>query len=759
MDRNALVKGKEKPEKSNWRCVMGRDNLMKKSVLIAAITAIASVCAVPAFAQAVPTLDPLSIPKYVDPMVIPPAMPKTGLSRTDTGQFADYYEIGFRQFNQQVLPTGLPMTTVWGYGSIKYPATFNYPAFTIEAKVNKTVKVKWVNELVDVNGNFIPYSLPVDQTIHWANPPAGNAGRDFHGTDPAPYVGPVPMTVHVHGAHVKPEHDGHPLSWYLPAANDIPAGYATTGTHYDLNKQLSGYGAEWGPGFAIFDYPNDQRAATLWYHDHGFGITRVNVYMGSAGFYHLRGGPGDVVMTSAGRKAVLPYPAPNVNTKPGDRIYEIPIAIQDRSFNADGSLFFPDSRAFFDGFTGPYAPVTDIAPIHNPEFFGNTIVVNGKTWPYLQVEQRRYRFRLLNGCEARTVILQMDNALPFWQIGAEQGFLAAPVSLSQLLIGPAERSDVIVDFTTVPVGTNIILQNVGYDAPFNGTNIPADLANPLTTGQVMQFQVIARKGLDISTPPAQLVLPAITPKDVVTSTRQLSINELDSVVLPGIGPSVAFLGTTSFLPDGTPVGVPLMYSDIISETPLSGTTEMWEIYNFTVDAHPVHLHLVDFEVVNREVFDPLFGTVGTITPPEAWESGTKDTAVSYPGEILRVKAKYDKPGQFVWHCHIIDHEDNEMMRPYTVVPGPQDLPAAPTALRVSRAYTTAFLIWTDNSNNEKSFQVERGLAAIGPFTPVATVKAGTRFYTDKGLIKGTNYFYRVSAINNFGSSAYTNTAP
>ncbi|MFA6292866.1 MAG: multicopper oxidase domain-containing protein, partial [Victivallales bacterium] len=467
----------------------------------------------------------------------------------------------------------------------------------------------------------------------------------------------------------------------------------------------------------------------------------------------------DVVMTTAGGRAILPYPAPKVNSKQTDRLYEIPIAVQDRSFNLDGSLFYPDTRAFFDGFTGPYIPdpLSDISPIYNPEYFGNTIIVNGKTWPYFQVEQRRYRFRMLNGCTTRTLILQMDNGMPFWQIGSEQGFLPAPVSLTQLVMGSSERADVIVDFTNVPLGTNIMLQNVGPDEPFNGAPgfLPAD---PTTTGQVMQLRVIARRGVDISTPPNQLVLPARTPLPAPAVVRQLSLNELDSNIIPGVGPRITLLGPT-VITNGVPAGVPMNFDDPVTEKPLSGDTETWEIYNMTVDAHPVHLHQVAFEVVNREIFDPLYGTVGTIIPPAAWETGTKDTAYSYPGEILRIKAKFDVPGRFVWHCHIVDHEDNEMMRPMDIQPGPLDMPAAPTLLRVSRAYTMAFLSWQDNANNERAFNIERGLSALGPFAVIGTVPANTRFFMDRTLVKGTPYFYRVNATNNYGVSAYSNTAP
>jgi hypothetical protein len=217
------------------------------------------------------------------------------------------------------------------------------------------------------------------------------------------------MVTHVHGAHTTEESDGYAEAWYLPNANNIP-GYVqhTTGTFFDYFN--SKYNAGWGSGFATFTYPNDQPATTLWYHDHTLGMTRLNVYAGPAGYYLLRGGPHDMD---------LGYVSPGPGIDPFGEFTEIPIAIQDRSFNADGSLFYPDNRAFFEGLDPaqlqiPFIPdeacdglPSDVSPIWNPEFFGNMMVVNGQTWPFLEVEQRRYRFRFLNGCNSRFLVLKM----------------------------------------------------------------------------------------------------------------------------------------------------------------------------------------------------------------------------------------------------------------------------------------------------------------------------------------------------------------
>ena len=391
---------------------------------------------------------------------------------------------------------------------------------------------------------------------------------------------------------------------------------------------------------------------------------------------------------------MLPGPAPAEGDKfpPNKTYFEIPIAVQDRSFNQDGSLFYPNTREFFDGIEGPYMPGTDISPIWNPEFFGNCIMVNGNTWPFTNVEARRYRFRFLNGCDARFLILDWS-AIPgveVWQIGNEGGFLAAPVNLTALgntlLMGPAERADIIVDFTNVPPGS-WVLRNIGPDEPYGGgePGEEFEVADPATTGQVLAFNVGPALAPDPTTPPQFLTLPAIAPTPAATVTRPVALLEEMSMYFAD-APAAAMLGTVAGDPSAGPAPWTMnMWADEITENPAVGATEIWEFYNATPDAHPMHIHEVLFEVVDRQdIFvDEESHTVQVIPgslpiPPQPWETGFKDTVIAYPGQVTRVKTTFATPGQYVWHCHIVEHEDNEMMRPYRIGPEQPGQPLPPS---------------------------------------------------------------------------------
>jgi FtsP/CotA-like multicopper oxidase with cupredoxin domain len=736
------------------------------------------------------TLDPLTIPKYVTPLVIPPVMNNSG--------GANQYDIAVRQFQQQILPGGhwnavsaacaadptlctLPATTVWSYGPAGDPlpdssgipggaaglapapnSQFNYPAYTVENTVNVTTSVSWINDLKDpVTGAHLPHLLPIDQTLHWANPGtdciAGAPRTDCRGQSQQPYTGPVPIVTHVHGAHVGPESDGYPEAWWLPdpAGSDFtcvndPALADNVSTFVCQGRQANGYGGtntNVTPGQADFGYPNDQPSTTLWYHDHTLGMTRNNVYAGPAGFWLIREpGGGETGLLSGN----LPGPAPAAGQAvldlniPGNPvrggIREIPIVVQDRSFNADGSLFYPGDRAFFEGlnpkdlkipFIGDMNFPSDISPIWNPEAFFNTMVVNGVSWPSLEVAQAKYRFRMLNGCNSRFLNLSLfvvnaDGSLgaeiPMYQIGAEQSLLPAPVRVESgfkngapasdpqeaLLMGLAERADIIVDFAGLADGTRVRMINTAPDAPFGGfPDVPAD---PATSGQVMEFVVhAAYNGLSPTDPgpqpalgdndgsadatdPASLALSLPDPGDPAAApgpgsvVRDLALLEEESLdvcvrVKPNgdikalgnvrngpnflaecaaaggvpMAPKAAVLGT-----NGAGGGTVQLWSDPLAQNPALDATETWELWNWSADAHPIHLHLVKFKVQDRQAIG------GAVRPAEPTEAGWKDTVIAYPGEITRVKATFDVEGLYVWHCHIVEHEDNEMMVPYCV---------------------------------------------------------------------------------------------
>lgn len=587
-------------------------------------------------------LDPNLIPKYENQLLIPPVFKPTIVKDPITGkEISHNYTINMTQFKQQILPPEFPMTTVWGYeGFVSNPITGDpicfrsSPGATFEAIRDIPVNVQWVNNITK------PNFLPVDPTIHWANPngfpPPTPPFKEF----PPGYLlaqSPVPLVPHLHGGEVRSDSDGGPDSWF------------TAGEE------------EKGPGFLTsrYNYPNEQEPATLWYHDHSLGLTRLDVYAGLAGFYLLRD-PNNKI-------------APLLPSGP----YEIPIVIQDRSFNEDGSLLYPNKGV------NP-----NIHPYWVPEFFGNSIMVNGRVWPNLNVERRQYRFRFLNGSNARFYNLKLSNGQSFIQIGSDGGFLPFPVKLSELLIAPGERADVLIDFQKFDIGEMIILTN-DANSPFPNGDPP----DPDTVGQIMQFTVLDTPVVPPNKLPAKLNrIPTLTPN---VPKKVLTLNET-------LGPDGPIILTLN----GQKWGAP------ISELPIVGSTVEWELVNVTNDTHPIHVHLIQFQIVNRQDFDaaryqeewvklngepPLEHPTITLPvepflkgnpiDPDPNERGWKDTIRANPGQITKIRLRFApqdadprkaKPGVnlfpfdptfgpgYVWHCHILEHEDNEMMRPYKV---------------------------------------------------------------------------------------------
>jgi len=603
-----------------------------------------------------------------------------------------------------------------------------WPAQTIEAQQGNQLTVQYKNELVGVK--YSDFNILADQTLMMN-------GYTLTG-DPLtkPYTGDIPMVVHLHGGEMPSNSDGGPTAWFMPTGNPLQ-----------------------GPGFtyhasSLSTYPNKQEATTLWYHPHDQGLTRINVYTGLAGYYFLRGAAEETAKLpgwSGDDKVQEVTPAGKAPTFNGAKTYlpEIELAVQDRMFNVKGELFWP---------VNPTNP--DIHPFWTPEFFGNVMTVNGKTWPYLSVAPRKYRFRVLDGCNARFLNMWLKNLSnstngpKITVVGTDGGLLDAPTDLDPasgktLFMAPGERYDVVIDFSGVPNGTVFTLMNDAA-APYP-TGDPVSVG---TTDRIMQFVVngklIAADGTSVpadksllapnlrtANPMVKLTdfaggfAPGVTP----TVKRQILLNEVT-----GPGGPVQVLFNNSHFDAITPIpGAPVEFGGP-TEMPLEGTTEVIQIINTTVDAHPIHIHLLQWQLVSRQAFNtanymnaynaawalhtpsipiwpaglgypggagspypylttngdgavggnPAVGQflTGSVIPANPEEMGWKDDIKAIPGQvstfIVRV-APTDKPINstqaelllpfdpsigpgYVWHCHIIDHEDMDMMRPLVIKP-------------------------------------------------------------------------------------------
>ncbi|MFC2948980.1 multicopper oxidase family protein [Virgibacillus sediminis] len=409
----------------------------------------------------------------------------------------------------------------------------------------------------------------------------------------------VRTVTHLHGSVTRPDSDGYPEAWFT-------RGFRQTGPFFERE---------------IYEYPNRQRPTTLWYHDHAMGITRLNVYAGLAGMYVIRGK----------KEKDMNLPSGN---------YEIPLIITDRSFEEDGSLSYP--RQPDDA--GDHLPDPSIVPAFN----GDTILVNGKVWPYQEVEPRKYRFRILNASNTRTYRLSLDSGQPFYQIGSDGGFLQKTVKQEVLSIAPSERMDVIIDFTGYKDSRIILRNDLGPDAD------PED-----ETDEVLEWRVsLPLSGKDTSRIPAYLsTIPSLKDQNNIKTIRNLSLS----------GEEDKF-GRPLLLLDGR------KWEDPITEKPGLGDTEIWAIRNLTNFPHPIHIHLIQFQVLDRQPFDlDRYNEDGTLqftgppVPPQPNERGWKDTIAAPSGQITRVIAKFEPfTGDYVWHCHILEHEDHDMMRPFRV---------------------------------------------------------------------------------------------
>ncbi len=647
-----------------------------------------------------------SIPKFVEPLpVFGPAGP---IARVSDSMIT----VTMSEVQQKVLPASLYGTLPAPYNQGTYVWAYKvgsnsplFPGVTVEAKRGTPTTITYVNNL-PVAGPVLEKYLTIDQTIHWAAPLGMNM------TNMSPYTGPIPTVAHLHGAEVTSLYDGGPEQWFT-----------ASGIHGSAYATLTNAGGD----AAVYQYPNGQEATTLWFHDHTLGATRINVYAGLAAFYLLR----DQYDTGLANNPLHLPAGP----------YEIEMALQDRQVDTNGQWYFPDG-------SGPglndTPPNPTVHPFWIPEFFGDVMVVNGKSWPYLEVEPRRYRFRLLDGCNARMLELRLMNRATnkpgpgFWQIGTDGGLLDKPTLLNdptknnapRFFFAPGERADIIVDFSGY-AGQTLTLVN-SAKAPYPSGTSP----DPQTNGQLMQFRVTKPlNSQDTTYNPASGAslrgganqMPLIVRLGNPIKKRQLVLKEDEG---PG-GPLEVLVNNTKWTGKRENTGQPIPgyvsdgHGDYLSELPQVGSTEQWEIINLTMDAHPIHLHLVQFQLLNRQGYKNTYDDAweaafpggvyiagygppkdyftanadgalggnpaispylqGPILPPEPNELGWKDTVKMYPGQVTRIlvrwapqdiatngvsagqnKYSFDPtvgPG-YVWHCHIIDHEDNEMMRPY-----------------------------------------------------------------------------------------------
>jgi spore coat protein A len=540
--------------------------------------------------------------KWREALPIPPVLDGRGGGKSFT--------IAARESTDWKFHPDLPVTRTWGYWSDSPQAGLPYlgPTILATSRPNDTVEtsvtIEWRNNLDNA-------FLPNDPTIFGAVLPGE----------------PAPIVTHLHGGENHPQFDGTPLQWFTKGGE--------TGPHYLTNT---------------FTYYNEQRASMIWYHDHAVGNTRTNVYAGLAGAYLIRD---DQDTGEADNPLGLPAGP-----------YEIALVLQDKTFNDDGSMFYPTEG------------VTAFHPEWVPEFFGDVAVVNAKIWPFLEVEPRRYRFRVVNGSQSRFYNMQFADeksgkALPFTQIGAEGGLLRAPVSLHALLIAPGERADLIVDFAGKRDRSFIVTNNA---------RAPYPMGERATLSQLLKIRVNRPlQGADDTTPAANLQLPTLPPLPAPSVTRVQHLSEtLDPLTGAPINLNVEdapYLDEKTHMPD-------------VTTKPAANAVEDWLLVNTTADTHPIHLHLVTFEVIDRRPFDvaaydPATQAIvytGPAVPAAPNENGRKDTVQAHPGQVTRIRARFELPDegtielppgvanpQYVWHCHILEHEENDMMRAFEVV--------------------------------------------------------------------------------------------
>jgi spore coat protein A, manganese oxidase len=621
--------------------------------------------------QATPSpIDPTTIPQYVNQLPILPTYSPTVIRDRSGNVIRNEYTITDSQTQVQMLPPGYPATTVLAMGGTVSNGTFfqGSPGAIFENKRGTPTVVHWRTNIQQ------PAFLPMDPTIHWADPQAIEKPTPPFNFFPPGYPNaqfPVAHVTHTHGLMVLPQMDGTAEEWFT-------------------NVQFR------GPSFVTRDYtmPNDQPSTQLFYHDHVMGVTRLGVYAGEVGAAYMIRDPNSPL---DGRGSPLPSGP-----------FEIPLVVFSRAFFDDGSLHFPPDPNSLNA--GADAPPNIAYWSYNEG--ADTVLVNGKVWPNLNVQRRQYRFRVLAAANTQLWDFQFSNAatgavVPFTIIGSDGGYLPAPQVVTHVQLGITERADILVDFSQFAPGTQILLNNlfVGEeDSP--------------TLGQVMQFTVQNTKAI----PPPTLDPSLFPPRAVLTAnapTRFKVLRIFDDLRDPtGACPDPALVNCNQRSIDG------LEFTTPATEFPLVGSTEEWDIIHTDdpdfgdqdKNMHQIHIHLLEFQILNRQPFDadgykaawhvlnghmpvsrpivldptPYF--TGPPQPPAPYETGWKDTAQAFPAMVTRLMVRWAPqestnatpgvnqfsvdptsfpdnvtgPG-YVWHCHIVGHEDHDMMRPFAVV--------------------------------------------------------------------------------------------
>ncbi|MBB5057317.1 spore coat protein A [Granulicella aggregans] len=505
-------------------------------------------------APSAPLLHSLELTPFVDPLPLPrAARPVTPPVTHPASNHGAHFRIGMKVIHTKV-HRDVPATRMWVYHDLANPsATDTAVAPLIEARSHKPVQVEWVNNLPT------QHFLPIDHSLH-------GCGKD---------VPDVRAIVHVHGARVPSDDDGHPDDWFVPTQS------------------------------LTCNYPLQQDATALWYHDHAMGLNRLNVYAGMFGMMLVRDETEDALHLPTGK-------------------YELPLVLYDRNFYADGQLYYPDSG-------DPDHPWVS-------EFAGDAILINGKIRPYLEVEPALYRLRLVNAANSRFFRLSMSNKQPLVQIGSDQGLLSAPVELPAITFAPGERLDILLDLT-YSAGQNLHLRHGAFD--------------------ILQLRVAKATSQKAQPLPKSLRTITRIPESNSILTRTITLNEYQDKV----GNSMEMLLNRK------------RWHEPVTEKPRLNSTEIWEFINMTEDVHPMHLHLVRFQVLDRRVYDTFaylmhkeLKFVSAAEAPAANEQGWKDVVQCPPGMVTRIIVKFEGfTGNYLYHCHILEHEANDMMRPFEVV--------------------------------------------------------------------------------------------